>query len=77
MIDTHFRIRLSPKNFTFCQNTIFSNINMIYNRCTSKYNRNEVDEYLEEFDWKKSFEVYTIVCKFYGGLFRVSFEIPF
>ena len=30
--NTHFRIQLLSKNFTFYQNAIFSNINIIYNR---------------------------------------------
>ena len=36
IIDTYFRIRLSPKNSTFYQNVIFSNINIIYDKFISK-----------------------------------------
>ena len=36
IIDTYFRIRLLSKNFTFYQNAIFSNINIIYNKYISK-----------------------------------------
>ena len=50
IIDTHFYIRLSSKNSTFYQNTIFSNTNIIYNRYTPKYDRNKVDKYLKKFD---------------------------
>ena len=73
----YFHIYLSSKNSTFYQNTIFSNINMIYNKCISKYNRNEIDKYLEEFNWNFFFEIYIILYKFYKRLFRISFEVSF
>ena len=50
IINTYFRIHLSLKKFTFYQNTIFSNMNLIYNRYILKYNRNKIDKYLEEFN---------------------------